>query len=61
MTAERTHGPPVLPVVAPSVWGYAALFIAWNMADGPRAWSYLQLAVPFTVALVGLPTDSRRW
>jgi hypothetical protein len=31
------------------------------MADEPRIVTYLQLAVPFTVALLAPLTDSRRW
>lgn len=52
---------PMWPVVAASIWGYIVLLIAWNMATEPRAGNYLPLAVPFTVALLGLLTRSRRW
>jgi hypothetical protein len=49
------------PVVAASIWGYILLLLAWQMASEPRGWNYVQLGVPFTVALLGLLTDSRRW
>lgn len=52
---------PMWPVVAASAWGGFVLLLAWKMADDPRPWSYVQLGVPFVVALLGLLTDSRRW
>lgn len=61
MTPESGNDPPMWPVIAASLWGYIVLLMAWGMADEPRIGNYLQLAVPFTVALLGLLTDSRRW
>lgn len=61
MRPEARENVAMWPVVAASVWGYIVLLIAWNLSAEPRAGSYLQLSVPFTVALVGLLTDSRRW
>lgn len=61
MTPEARKEVPMWPVVAASAWGYVLLLLAWGMADEPRIGNYLQLAVPFTIALLGLLTDSRRW
>ena len=61
MTPESNRNVQMWPVVAASLWGYTVLAMAWAMAGDPRPSSYLQLAVPFTVALLGLLTDSRRW
>lgn len=58
---EPHRGVPMWPVVAASLWGYTVLLLAWSAASEPRVANYLQLAVPFTVALVGLLTDSRKW
>lgn len=59
--SDRDKDVPMWPVVAASVWGYSVILLAWGIADEPRPLTYLQLAVPFTVALLGLLTDSRRW
>lgn len=61
MTPDMQTSPPMWPVVAASIWGYLVVLIAWNATTEPRAESYLQLAIPFTIALLGLLTDSRRW
>lgn len=61
MLPDKSSAVRIWPVVAASAWGYIVLLIAWNMATEPRIGTYLQLAVPFTIALLGLLADSRRW
>lgn len=61
MTADSRSDVAMWPVVVASSWGFTVLAIAWAMADDPRPLTYLQLAVPFTVALLGMLTESRRW
>lgn len=52
--------PSLRPVFLASLWGYVVLFIAWNLATDPSLANYLQLAAPFTIAMLGLLSSSLR-
>jgi hypothetical protein len=45
--------PSMRPAILASLWGYLILFVAWNLATDPILCNYIQLAVPFTIPLLG--------